>query len=167
MNEPFDPLLRSSKQEATMTSKNDNEPTLPAALIERLRERDRAVAILTPQLDRMLEQQARAQFAARPQAPARRRAPLWGLSAAAAAALVFVVIAVREPMIADQAPLSLPRQTAFEQMSLPGDYDGSGTVDVLDAWQLSRALAQNPRLAANDTPDTLMQRIVALDRGVQ
>ena len=154
---------------------------LPQALIDRLKAQDHSVAMLTAQADRNIAAAARAQFA-RPQvnsagtgavvdvrtqsanahrkdihdsaralrknARFRRIPASWGLAAAAAAAMVFVVVTLRSP-------------------ALPGDYDGSGSVDVLDAFALSRELAQNPQFAANDTVDSLMQRIVALDGGVQ
>lgn len=127
---------------------DDTNIELPQALLERLKEQDRSVAMLTPQTDRAVAEQARAQFAQRPSVRRRNYAPAWGLSAAAAAALVFVFFAAQEP-------------------PLPGDYDGSGSVDVLDAFALSRELTQNPQLAANDSVDSLMQRIVALDGGLQ
>jgi hypothetical protein len=129
-----------------MNEKTDIE--LPQALIDRLTEQDSAVAMLTPDIDRAIVAAAQAQFAARTDVPAPQRAaewvPAWSLAAAAAAAFVFVVVAVRDP-------------------SLPGDYDGSGNVNVLDAFTLSRELSENPQFAANDTVATLMQRIVALD----
>jgi hypothetical protein len=154
------------QQDDMMNTETDTEPKLPEVLIERLRAHERSVAVLTPRTDRTIEQAARAQFAARAPAPARRLSPAWGLSAAAAAAVVFVVVLIREPIVPDAGRLE-PMPAALEQARASGDYDGSGSVDVLDALRLSRELAENPQFAASDTVETLMQRIVALDGGVQ
>ena len=127
---------------------DETEFELPQALIDRLKEQDQTIAMLTPQVDRTLLTQAETQFAARPTVRRIRRAPVWGISAAAAAALMFVFIAVRSP-------------------TLPGDYDGSGSVDVLDAFALTRELADNPQFAASESVESLMQRVVSLDGGLQ
>jgi hypothetical protein len=172
---------------------DETDIELPQALIDRLEKQDRSVAMLTPQVDRAIAAAAEEQFRVRgdgvsneltevntpiPQTDhdelspagdavsvpgqlahalsrgtnrsARRphRSAPWGLAAAAAAAVVFIVVALREP-------------------GLAGDFDGSGSIDVLDAFALSRELEQDPRFAANETVDSLMARIVALDGGAQ
>ncbi|HMB73026.1 MAG TPA: hypothetical protein VKQ06_05605 [Gammaproteobacteria bacterium] len=150
-----------------MKPNDDISEDLPSAVIERLAAGDRQVSILTPQVDRAVIQAARVQFAARRPKRALSAAPLWGLSAAAAAALAFVFIAVRTPLLLERAPLDTPAPAALQRAAVASDYDGSGTLDVLDAFVLTRELARNPRFAANETVDDLMQRIVALEAGVQ
>ena len=168
-----------------MTNEHDTDSTLPAAIVERMKAQDRTLTMLTPQIDRAMEQHAQGQFGADPTRhlprTRRRAASLWGVGAAAAAAVAFVVIVVREPLpLAGNEPtasipaLLVPGEAASElaapaalRRAVAGDYDGSGSVDVLDALRLSRDLAANPRFAANDTVESLMQRIVSLDGSVQ
>lgn len=131
---------------------DETEIELPRALVERLRQQDRTIRALTPQVDRKVIAAAQSQFAERNATQTvphtAHQASAWGIAAAAAAALAFVVVTLRDPQ-------------------LPGDYDGSGSVNVLDAFALSRELSENPQFAANDTVDSLMNRIVALDGGLQ
>src|SRR5262245_6303710 len=96
---------------------------LPEELVARLKELDRSRPIVDPRTDRAILDRARATFAARPERSMRgvRR---WTVPAVAAAAIVLAVLLV-QPM----------RELGRDA----NDVDGSGRVDVLDAFALARA----------------------------
>lgn len=96
---------------------------LPEGVVARLRELDRSRPIVDARTDRAILDRARAVFASRPERRLRtvRR---WTVPAAAAAAIVLAVMLVQ--------PL---RELGRD----PNDVDGSGRVDVLDAFALARA----------------------------
>jgi hypothetical protein len=122
---------------------HDPEPQfeeLPDALVARLERADRSQAIVDPRTDRAVIDEARRYFlAARP-----RRAPRpvirWALPLAAAAALLIAVLVLR--------PFGLQRSA--------DDVDGSGRVDILDAFALARSHADQ------ESVDALAERIVSL-----
>src|SRR6185295_6399906 len=122
---------------------HDLEPQfekLPGALVARLERADRSQAIVDPRTDNAVIDDARRYFlAARPR---RARKPLmrWALPLAAAAALLIAVLVLR--------PFSLQRSA--------DDVDGSGRVDILDAFALARSQADQ------DSVDALAARIVSL-----
>jgi hypothetical protein len=134
-----------------MSQENEQYDQLPDAIVERLRARDRAVPMLTPSADRAVADRARAQFAPRsPSAPARRRYGPAVAAVAAAAALVALFIA---------RPLDDRRA---ESMRLADDVDGSGQVDILDAFALARARRDDPGAVSQERIDALADRIVSL-----
>jgi hypothetical protein len=95
---------------------------LPDELVARLKELDRSRPIVDPRTDRAILDRARATFASRPERSARTRR--WRAPLAAAAAIVLAVLLV-QPM----------REFGRDA----NDVDGSGRVDVLDAFALARA----------------------------
>ena len=117
---------------------------LPGDIVERLEHLDRSVAVLTPAVDRQVREAAATHFAQRPDRvrPASRR---WAVVGTLAASLVAGVFLVR-------------MQTGMEATVLAND--GSGAVDILDAFALART---------NDAPgsqaeiDALIANIVALN----
>lgn len=131
-------------------SPHQNEE-LPLIIAERLRARDRSVPVLTPQVDRTVMDAARTHFAAR---PARRAAVYrrWNLPAAAAAAMLLALLWL--------APSS---RFGPDEARLTEDIDGSGRVDVLDAFALARLRASDPGRVRQEDIDALMARIVSLD----
>ncbi len=122
---------------------HDPEPQfeeLPDALVARLERADRSRAIVDPRTDRAVIDDARRYFlAARPR---RARKPVlrWALPLAAAAALLVAVLVLR--------PFGLQRSA--------DDIDGSGRVDILDAFALARSQADR------ESVDALAARIVSL-----
>lgn len=132
-----------------MSHDTDTPNTLPDALLERLRARDRRVSMLTPQVDRALDAAARAQFAGR-----RRPAVFAGWRYAAAAAVVFVALFLLRPFDSGEA----------DRLRLAGDIDGSGQVDVLDVFALARSRAADPASVSQARIDELAARIVSLAR---
>jgi hypothetical protein len=122
---------------------HDPEPQfekLPDALVARLERADRFEAIVDPRTDRAVIDGARRYFlAARPRR-ARRPVMRWALPLAAAAALLGAVLVLR--------PFG-PQRSA-------DDVDGSGRVDILDAFALARSQADQQKV------DALAARIVSL-----
>ena len=113
---------------------------LPREIVARLRAADRARPIVDPRTDRAVLDAARRYFSGRPDVRAARRARRL-LPAAVAAAVVLAVLVVQ--------PLDrLARH--------PDDVDGSGQVDILDAFALARAPGGEERSRA------LAARVVTL-----
>jgi hypothetical protein len=134
-----------------MSHETDPFDELPEAIIERLRSRDRGVSMLTPRVDQTVVERARTQFAARRSRPAARR---WYTArvAAAAAAVGLVALFIARPF--DQS-----RQDA---QRVADDVDGSGQVDILDAFALARARQADPGTVSQELIDALAERIVSL-----
>jgi anti-sigma-K factor RskA len=133
-----------------MNPETENFEELPRALVERLRARERAVPMVTPAVDRAVEAAARAQFA-----PRRRANPgvrHWRYAAAAAAAVALVALFIARPL--DFTGVDRPR--------VADDVDGSGQVDILDAFALARTRAADPAAVSEGRIETLAARIVAL-----
>ena len=122
---------------------HDSEPEfqkLPDALVARLERADGLQPIVDPRTDRVVIEGARSYFAAARPRRARRPVMRWALPLAAAAALLVAVLVLR--------PLGLQRSA--------DDIDGSGRVDILDAFALARSQADQ------ETVDALAARIVSL-----
>src|SRR5690349_9037236 len=103
---------------------------LPDSIATRLEPPDRTPAIVDPRTDRAILADARRHFlAARPR---RASKPIlrWALPLAAA---VLVAVLVLQP---------------FGSFRVPDDVDGSGRVDILDAFALARAQADQERVDA-------------------
>jgi len=111
---------------------------LPDLLVARLQRADRSQAI-DPRTDRVVIDDARRYFASRPRR-ARLAVMRWALPLAAAAALLIAVLVLR--------PFGLQRAA--------DDVDGSGRVDILDAFALARSQADQ------ESVDALAARIVSL-----
>jgi len=133
-----------------MTPETEQFADLPEALIERLRARERSVSQLTPAVDRAVLEAAKEQFAPRHSRPAVVRR--WYYPAAAAAAVALIALFVARPFD-DERP---------DALRLADDVDGSGQVDILDAFALARARAADPADVNADRIDSLMRRIVSL-----
>ena len=119
---------------------------LPGDVVEGLRRLDTSVAVLTPAVDRRVAEAAAAHFADRADAayPKRRR---WMVTGTLAASLTVGVFLVRT-------------QTGMEPAMLANDIDGSGVVDILDAFALAR---MHETAASQAHIDALIGDIVALN----
>ena len=119
---------------------------LPNDVVEGLKRLDKSVAVLTPAVDRRVADAAAAHFAERPdrRRPARRR---WAVAGTLAASLAVGVFLVR-------------MQTGMEPAMLANDFDGSGAVDILDAFALAR---MDEERVAQARIDALIADIVALN----
>lgn len=132
-----------------MNQENEQFDQLPDALVERLRRRERTVSILRPDIDRAVIDAARSQFAGRRAPYAQRRS--WLIpSAAAAAAVVLVALFIVRPLPTPEPNL------------LADDVDGSGRVDILDAFALARARTGDPAAVSQARLDELTSQIVSL-----
>lgn len=144
-------------------SRDETDDLLPRAIAARLAE-ERSIAILTPAADAAVLAQARAQFSGR------RRRQSWAAPAAIAATIVIaltatVMLSQRRAAIIDGPATggASASRDAPAASALADDVDGSGRVDILDAFALARA--------DNDTPEgqarvaALASRIVSLDPG--
>ena len=119
---------------------------LPGDIVEGLRRLDKSVAVLTPAVDRRVANAAAAHFEHRPDTvrPKKRR---WAVAGALAASLAVGVFLVRT-------------QTDMEPAMLANDIDGSGVVDILDAFALAR---MSDGAASQAQIDALIGDIVALN----
>jgi hypothetical protein len=133
-----------------MSHEPEQYDALPDAIVERLRSRDRAVSILTPEIDRQVAEAARQQFATRRSRSGRTQRWRYPAAVAALAALVALFL-VR--------PLDTPSPS---DARLADDVDGSGQVDVLDAYALARRRAEDPSAVSQERIDRLTRRIVSL-----
>jgi hypothetical protein len=132
-----------------MNDPTDDLEDLPQAIVARLKRAERSVSIVTPRVDRAVVDAARSHFASRPRAaPRRRLAVLF----AAAATILLAVLIVR--------PLDQLRVA-----SAADDVDGSGRVDILDAFALARLRAAGDATAASEERiEMLAERVVSLSR---
>ena len=155
---------------------------LPSDVIEGLERLDKSMALLTPVADRRVAEAAKAHFAQRPQgtrprpqvtrsrgghpaphhpalgdrtppiARSRGARPVprrWALGGALAASLLVGVFVAR-------------MQTGVEPAMLANDIDGSGAVDILDAFALARMDGEAARVPQAEI-DALVMDIVALN----
>ena len=131
-----------------MDDRDQELEVLPPAIVTRLKGRDRAQPIVDPRTDRAVLDAARAYFEQRPAAAVVRRRrfamPL-GVAAAVLLAAVLVVQFYPGPGV------------------LPDDVDGSGRVDILDAFALARAARDDAGGIAAMRIEELAYRVVALD----
>ena len=121
---------------------------LPQELVEDLKRIDTSIAVLTPAVDRRVHEAAAAHFAERPQRVARpsRR---WAVTGTLAASLMVGLLLVR-------------MQGDVEQSLLANDFDGSGAVDILDAFALARMNSDLGDSTQNEI-DALIMQVVMLD----
>ena len=134
------------------TLADDEGLDLPDELIQGLARLDKAVAVMTPDADRRIAEAARAHFGERPRR-ARSAGRRWAMAGSLAASLLVGVLFWRA-------------QTPVEDLrvaSVANDIDGSGVVDILDAFALARMQAADRTPAAQAAIDALSMRIVALD----
>ena len=121
---------------------------LPDELIDEMRRMDRSVAVLTPAVDRHVADAAAAHFRhRRPRLsnPVRR----WAMAGTLAASLVVGALVLRV-------------QTGIEPSPLANDVDGSGVVDILDAFALART-NQNRTPSTQARIDALIVDIVTVN----
>lgn len=135
-----------------MTPENEESGQLPGGIAERLRQRDRAVSALTPEIDRLVLRAASAHFASRTEKTRHSRARHWLPAAALAASLVVAVLVYR-----------LPGTTPAGQTGLYGDVDGSGHIDIVDVLVLARSRHNGGKVSQADI-NAFANRIVSLSR---
>ena len=131
---------------------DDEDLDLPDELIQGLARLDKAVAVMSPDADRRIAEAARVHFGERPRR-ARAAGRRWAMAGSLAASLLVGVLFWRA-------------QTPVEDLrvaSVANDIDGSGVVDILDAFALARMQAADRTPAAQAEIDALSMRIVALD----
>lgn len=122
---------------------------LPEQIIEHLRDADRSLPIVDARTDEAVLAEARAHFARRPARPARtsRRRALRIAALAAAIAGAFLIV----------RPIDWLRPVRDAS-----DIDGSGRIDILDAFSLARMRTAG-RPVSQEQIDELAARIVSLD----
>lgn len=152
----------------------EEDVDLPDELIQGLKRIDKAVALVSPDADRRVAEAARAHFGQRPRR-ARTAGLRWAMAGSLAASLLVGVLFWRT-----QTPMEPIRVASVAPV--PNDIDGSGVVDILDAFALARMAHGDrvsatraktdslPRMAREDRPsatqteiDALAMSIVALD----
>ena len=134
---------------------DDEDLDLPDELIQGLARLDKAVAVMSPDADRRIAEAARAHFGERPRR-ARSAGRRWAMAGSLAASLLVGVLFWRA-----QTPVEDLRVASVANVA--NDIDGSGVVDILDAFALARMQAADRTPAAQAEVDALSMRIVALD----
>ena len=119
---------------------------LPNEVVEGLRRLDKSVAVLTPAVDRRMAEAAAVHFKDR-RARSYSKRTRWAVAGTLAASLAVGVFLVR-------------MQTGMESAMLAGDIDGSGLVDILDAFALAR---MNDAAASQAQIDELIMDIVSVN----
>lgn len=133
-----------------MIGSGEEHNELPDELIEGLAGLDRAVAVMSPATDRRIAEAARAHFAARPSRRALAGKRRWALAGSLAASLLVGVLLWRA-------------QTPVDTLRVANDIDGSGAVDILDAFALARMERSGRTAAVQARIEALAASIVALD----
>ena len=130
---------------------------LPDELIRGLAGLDKAVAVLSPDTDRRISEAARAQFGERPRRTrtAKRR---WAMAGSLAASLLVGVLFWRTYI-----PVKSPEIMVATVARMPNDIDGSGTVDILDAFALARMEGGHRTATVQVRIDAVAASVVALD----
>ena len=136
---------------------DEEELDLPGELIEGLVRLDRAVAVLSPEADRRISAAAGTQFSQRPRS-IRRAWPRWAMAGSLAASLLVGVLFWRT-----YTPVDPPELMVATVAPIPNDIDGSGAVDILDAFALARMERGGVSAAVQVKIDALAARVVALD----
>jgi len=133
-----------------MNDPTDTPPDLPDALIDALRRREPAAILVPREIDGAILRRARRQFATR---EVKYLPPIrnYWMSAAAAAAILIAVFT-----------MTTLRHEAPPAVVIADDVDGSGQVDVLDAFALARRNAAHRDPAAQTRIEALLARIVSL-----
>lgn len=121
---------------------------LPGDLVREMQRLDRSLVVLTPSVDRRVAAAAAAHFRHRRER-ARPSMMRWAISGALAASLVIGVFVLRV-------------QTGVERQFQANDLDGSGVVDILDAFALARMNQASPAESQAEI-DALIREIVALN----
>jgi hypothetical protein len=132
-------------------NERDDQFELPSEIRTRLAQQDRAASLLTPDADRSVIESARRQFAA----SGARGGTARRWAAPAVAATLIIALSVLIPYA--ERGRDLP--------AVADDVDGSGRVDILDAFALARARESTPDAVDERTVQSLARRIVALNGG--
>jgi hypothetical protein len=119
---------------------------LPEELIAGLKRIDRTQAIVDPRTDRAVLAQAEQYFASRTERRATAGPKRWAIPVAFAAMIAVALVI---------APLA--QRTLFGD---PDDVDGSGRVDILDAFALARQ--EQSAEAGAERVEEIVERIVSL-----
>ena len=130
---------------------------LPDELIRGLAGLDKAVAVLSPETDRRISEAARIQFGQRPRR-ARTAQRRWVMAGSLAASLLVGVLFWRTYI-----PVKPPEIMVATVARIPNDIDGSGAVDILDAFALARMERGARNAVAQAKIDALAAGVVALD----
>ena len=125
----------------------DEHVDLPDELILGLKRVDKVVALVSPDADRRVAEAARAHFRQRPRR-ARTAGLRWAMAGSLAASLLVGVLFWRT-----QTPMEPIRVASVAPV--PNDIDGSGAVDILDAFALARRAREERVSAARAKTDSL------------
>jgi hypothetical protein len=136
-------------EERVMNEPNRQFDELPDEIVIGLRRIDRSQPIVDPRTDRAVLAQAQEYFAARPERRSIAGRGRWAVALSAAAMIVVAFLVVR-PI--DQLGIVSGRD----------DVDGSGRVDILDAFALARLRDANAGSVSAARIDALAERVVSL-----
>ncbi len=136
------------------TIRSGEDVDLPDELIQGLKRIDKAVAFVSPDADRRVAEAAKAHFGQRPRR-ARAAGLRWAVAGSLAASLLVGVLFWRT-----QTPMEPIRVASV--VPVPNDIDGSGAVDILDAFALAR-MAREGSVSATRAKTDSVRRMARTD----
>ena len=135
----------------------EEEIDLPEEMVQELTRLDRSMTVMSPEADGRIAAAARDHFGTRPgrTRPAGFR---WAMVGSLAASLLVGVLLWRM-----QTPMGPADLRVTTVAGISDDIDGSGAVDILDAFAMARMARGDQAPAARVKIDALAMSIVALD----
>ena len=149
----------------TKRSGDEGDLQLPDDLVQGLKRLDTAVAVISPDADRRVAEAAAAHFGERPRR-ARGTGRRWAMAGSVAASFLVGVVFWRMQTPVKEARLAptAPAGGVAVMAPVADDIDGSGGVDILDAFALARMARRAGTQPAADTPGDVRARVARTDR---
>ena len=149
------------------TNRAEDEPDLqlPDDLVRELKRLDTAVAVLSPDADRRVVEAAGAHFGERP-VRARTAARRWAITGSLAASFLVGVVFWRMQAPVEEARFApvVPVAEVAVVAPVADDIDGSGVVDILDAFALARRARGAAASPAGQARSDVRARAARTDR---
>lgn len=148
----------------TNRSGDEEDLQLPDDLIQGLKRFDTAVAVISPDADRRVAEAAAAHFGERPRR-ARGTGRRWAMAGSLAASFLVGVVFWRMQTPVEEARLApvAPAGGVAVMAPVADDIDGSGGVDILDAFALARMARRAGTPPASDAPGDVRARVARTD----
>ena len=131
---------------------HEDDIQLPDDMVQELKKLDKAVSVMSPDADRRVVEAAGAHFGERPRR-VRTAGRRWAMAGSVAASLLVGVTFWRmQTPVENLPPAPVARIASVERTA--DDIDGSGAVDILDAFALARMVREGREPATQAMTDT-------------